>query len=60
MNRVYLVASKNMDATLKELEDYDEIMKKKVKVYDANHKEIDETTLKDKINSYIPIESDRF
>ena len=44
----------------KELEDYDEIMKKKVKVYDVNHKEIDETTLKDKINSYIPIESDRF
>lgn len=44
----------------KELESYDEIMNKKVKIYDADHKEIGETTLKDKINSYIPIESDRF
>jgi predicted kinase len=44
----------------KELESYDEIMNKKVKIYDSDYKEIGETTLKDKINSYIPIESSRF
>lgn len=44
----------------KGLDDYEDIMSKKVKIYDADHKEIGECTLREKINKYIPIESERF
>lgn len=44
----------------KDFEDYDTLMAKKVKVYDKSGKEIGEVTLKEKINKYIPLESERF
>lgn len=44
----------------KDFEDYDELMSKKVKLYDKDGKEVGEVTLKDKINKYIPLESERF
>ena len=44
----------------KPLKDYEELMNIKVKLYDKDHKVVGETTLRDKINKYIPIESERF
>lgn len=44
----------------KSLDSYDEMMNKEVNVYDKNHKLLGKTTLKDKINEYIPEESDKF
>ncbi len=44
----------------KKLDSYEEMMNKKVKIYDKNHKFLGETTLRDKINEYIPEESDKF
>lgn len=44
----------------KPLKDYEELMNMTVKLYDKDHKVVGETTLRDKINKYIPIESVRF
>ena len=44
----------------KDFEDYDELMSKKVKLYDKDGNEVGEVALKDKINKYIPLESERF
>ena len=44
----------------KELGSYEEMMSKKVKIYDKDHKFLGETTLRDKINGYIPDESEKF
>lgn len=39
---------------------YDEIMNMPVKVYDKNGKEIEEVTLRNKINTYIPLDAEKF
>lgn len=44
----------------KPIGDYETIMSEKVKLYDKDHNVVGETVLRDKINSYIPTESDRF
>lgn len=44
----------------KKIDSYEEMMNTKVKIFDRNHKLLSEKTLKDKINEYIPEESDKF
>ena len=44
----------------KQLDSFDQMMNKKVKIYDKDHKFLGETTLRDKINEYIPDESEKF
>lgn len=44
----------------KKLDSYEDMMNKKVKIYDKNHTLLGETTLRDRINEYIPEESDKF
>lgn len=44
----------------KDYRDYEDLMKEKVKVYDKDGKEIKEVTLREKINSYIPLDNEQF
>lgn len=44
----------------KQLVDYETMMNTKVNIYDINHKLLGTTTLKDKINEYIPQDSSKY
>lgn len=44
----------------KPLEDFESLMNRKINVYDKDHKVIGNVTLREKINEYIPEESERF
>ena len=44
----------------KDYRDFEELMNEKVKVYDKDNNEIGECTLREKINSYIPLNNEQF